>query len=183
MRCAALGAVGLLCLAGCGSGGTKTVVQTVVTTTQYSGNPTGRHVAIDGDSITCLSQPDLAATLAPTYQVNIYCHDGYRIFQIAPHLAQQVADSPAPDVVVINAGTNDVRYGSPNWRSDYDAMFNVADTRPCVVLFNLNRILNVYAKGSIPKTQQVNHHILALAAAHSNVRQSAMNSLAASSPA
>lgn len=168
MRCAALGAVGLLCLAGCGSGGTKTGVQTV-TTTRYSAKPTGRHVDIAGDSITCLSQPDLAATLTPMYQVNIYCHGGYRIDQIAPHLAQQVADSPPPDVVVINAGTNDVIYGSTNWRSSYDAIFHIAGRR-CIVLFTLNRLIDTYVPaGRVPSAEQVNAEIAALAASHPNV--------------
>ena len=135
----------------------------------YTGNPTGARIALDGDSITALSASDLQATLEPTYQINLYDQAGWRIAQVAPAVTIQVTSTPPPDAVVINLGTNDVIQQTLTWQADYNSMFASVQNDPCVVLFNINRIIDNYNPNGTVTAEQINAYLASLASAHPNV--------------
>jgi lysophospholipase L1-like esterase len=129
-------------------------------------------VAIAGDSITRLTAPYLAATLQIDYQTTIADHDGYDITRVTTFVKAEMSARPAPDAIVINAGTPDVVAGNVSkWKSDYDAMFQSTAAARCVVLFTISRLVDRFAQRSkIPSAEQINGEIRAIAATHPNVR-------------
>ena len=135
----------------------------------YTGNSTGARIALDGDSITGLSEPDLQATLEPTYQINLFYHNGWRIAQVAPAVTIQVTSTPPPDAVVINLGTNDLIQQNSTWQADYNSMFATVQNVPCVVLFNINRLVDDYNPNGTITAEQMNAYLDELASAHPNV--------------
>lgn len=97
----------------------------------------GPRVTIAGDSITNQSNPLTSAALASAYHHRIQGFPGFTIAGVQPTVALQVAT--APDVSVINLGTNDMGQNNANWQSDptpgvgdFDEVVALVAPIPCV---------------------------------------------------
>src|SRR5262245_20418796 len=105
----------------------------------YTGNPAGKKVAIIGDQMTSASISAIHAALDPTFQVRIIALE----YRTAAGL-QAAADTLAPtnpDVVIIDAGTNDMTDPSISLNTTLVQLFTMAGkftTTPCVVVTNMN---------------------------------------------
>ena len=95
-----------------------------------------RRVAIIGDSMTALAQPDLSAALDPTYTVGYVFRISVRIDQMLVPVASDLRDNGPTAAVVINLGTNDAIAGgdsAPAMASFAQLLATVGSVQ-CVVL-------------------------------------------------
>jgi hypothetical protein len=101
----------------------------------YTGLPTGRRVAVIGDSITDATRSVLHDRLDHRYLVSIDGRPGFKLGQQLPVARVYAAQRPAPDTVVINLGTNDAgRDDAAGTDADLRAMLDTVGAARCVVL-------------------------------------------------
>jgi lysophospholipase L1-like esterase len=89
----------------------------------------GPRVTVAGDSITNMSNPLTSAALGNDYHHRIEGLPGFTIAQVTPTVAAQAAT--APDISVINLGTNDMGLNNANWQTDLDAVIGLIASVPC----------------------------------------------------
>jgi hypothetical protein len=106
----------------------------------YSGSATGDRLAVIGDSITEMSHDAIHRQLDGAYYVSVDGRPGFTISEQLPVAAVYSQQHPAPDVIVVNLGTNDAMLGTTlgdatNDLADVTANFPRAR---CVVLTTVN---------------------------------------------
>ena len=129
----------------------------------------GPRVTIAGDSITTMSTPRTAAALADAYHHRIQGYPGSMIAGVQPTVALQVAT--APDVSVINLGTNDM--GREDCQSDpapcvgdFDEMVALLAPIPCVELVTIYDGYRFPANNNVGTA--INAYLVALVASDSS---------------
>lgn len=138
----------------------------------FPGNQAGGIVAQVGDSITALSTNAINNDFVGNYQVNINGFPGYTIGQQGAEVNAALTNANGtPDVLIIEAGTNDVYQGAtndPNWGLDLFFMgLDVVNT-PCVIFFNVSTLVDAQWPGTGTTAEDINSAISTMVSQHSN---------------
>ena len=116
----------------------------LVLTACYSGNSSGPHVLIGGDSITADASLAITAQLNGYYDTDVQATAGNTFGQQVPVIETEITkDSPAPQDYIINLGTNDAlnsAFGNPptDWVDPLNSLLSVTSSAGCVVFFTVN---------------------------------------------
>jgi hypothetical protein len=137
----------------------------------YSGNESGPKVAVVGDSITYLSQSDIAATLGTDYAYRIEDFPGATMHQMFPQIEDELHDPQgAPDDFIVNLGTNDVETYAVNgtaWQASLYYESVVLQPTKCVIFVNVSTYADQYADGQ-PIAEAINTAIAQSVAVNPN---------------
>ena len=106
----------------------------------HGGNPLGTRVAVVGDSITALAEPQIAATLAGEYSLQISGRSGATIDQQLPTIEGiQHSSDRRPDDWIIELGTNDGgACQNRNWQADFRNEVAAVRSARCVIFVTLS---------------------------------------------
>ena len=93
-------------------------------------------VAVIGDSITALAQPDISTALDPSHKVDFLFRISVRIDQMLGPVASDLQHNGPTSAAVINLGTNDAIAGgnSAHAMQSFDQLMTTVGPVPCVVL-------------------------------------------------
>jgi len=122
-------------------------------------------VAVIGDSITALAQPDLTAVLGPSYDPDYTFRIGVRIDQLLGLVAVDVHEYGTPAAAVVNVGTNDAIEGgtSAHTLATFDQLLALLGPTRCVVLTTIGPFADL--RGGSDAGAALNARIFALAEA------------------
>ena len=131
------------------------------------GGNKGPVVAVVGDSITVISAPGVEAQLRG-YTLYMRAVDGKRIDEMIPMLRAEMRRNPK--AVVVNLGTNDALQARthPNWLTGFNTVWELTQSRPCVVFVTVNTNADDLGKGEVAVA--INTAIRRLATEHHNVQ-------------
>jgi hypothetical protein len=135
-------------------------------TTNFAGVLSGRRVAVVGDSMTALSDCQIAETLAGRYAYQVRGDSGFTMAQALP-LIHQIQSDPlgAPEDWVIDLGSNDagVRQ-TPTWQTDLANEISAVQGSTCVIFVTLPELLSQAG----PVAGEINAALAAAVASHPN---------------
>ena len=122
-------------------------------------------VAVIGDSITALAQPDISAALDPSYQVNYTFRIGVRIDQMLDLVASDLQTNGPTWAVIVNLGSNDAITGGGSARAldSFRGLLVTTGSAQCEVLTTISSGLDV--RGGSDIAASLNRKIFDLAAA------------------
>jgi len=122
-------------------------------------------VAVIGDSITALAQPDISAALDPSFDVHYTFRIGVRTDQMLGLIASDLQANGPMSAAVINLGTNDAIKGGPSAPAlaNFDALLTMSRSVPCEVLTTIS--LRADIRGGSDVAAALNRKILDLAIA------------------
>lgn len=146
----------------------------------YSGNSNGQKLAQVGDSITTLSTWDLNSTLgcSTCYDVNVNGENGQTLGGMYPELQTEMTDAEgAPNIVVVEGGSNDVLTGDTNYAFELYAYWLALQSTKCVVWVNVSTIIDQNVPGSSPTAEDINSAIQTMVSENPNFHYFDLNSL------
>jgi hypothetical protein len=125
----------------------------------YSGDPNGPRVGILGDSITWLSQSNLASSISPDFSYDIQSYPGATMADMFPEL-EDLLNEPqgAPQDLIINLGTNDVHLFDTNadaWQASLYYESVVSQATSCVIFVNVSTYADGFVNGQ-PIAEAIN---------------------------
>lgn len=134
--------------------------------TNYGGALSGPRVGVIGDSMTALSDCQIAEALGTRYAYQVRGDSGFTMAEALPLLQQMTSDPlGAPQDWIIDLGSNDAgSRQSPTWQTDLDNEIAAVQGSSCVIFLTLPGLLSQAG----PIAAEINQALASAVATHPN---------------